>query len=77
VRFVPGGGDDGAARGNVDLGGLKGNRGDQQYRLPARAAIAGHSVVIWCRAFSAPFGAARLAPAQAARTPPASARAAA
>jgi Electron transfer DM13 len=63
VRLVPGGGDDGAARGNVDLGGLKGNRGDQQYRLGARAAVAGRSVVIWCRAFSAPFGVARLAPA--------------
>jgi len=63
VRLVPGGGDDGAARGNVDLGGLKGNRGDQQYRLGAGAAVAGRSVVIWCRAFSAPFGVARLAPA--------------
>jgi hypothetical protein len=63
VRLVPGGGDDGAAVGNVDLGGLKGNRGDQQYRLPPRAVVAGHSVVIWCRAFSAPFGAARLAAA--------------
>jgi Electron transfer DM13 len=63
VRLVPGGGGDGAARGNIDLGGLKGNRGDQQYRLPARAVVAGHSVVIWCRAFSAPFGSARLAPA--------------
>jgi electron transfer DM13 len=61
VRLVPGGGDDGSVRGNVDLGGLKGNRGDQQYRLPGRAAIAGRSVVIWCRAFSAPFGTGRLA----------------
>jgi Electron transfer DM13 len=61
VRLVPGGGSDGAARGNVDLGGLKGNRGDQQYRLPSRAVVAGRSVVIWCRAFSAPFGSARLA----------------
>jgi hypothetical protein len=63
VRLVPGAGDDGAARGNVDLGGLKGNRGDQQYRLPAGVAVAGRSVIIWCRAFSAPFGVARLAPA--------------
>jgi hypothetical protein len=61
VRLVPGGGEDGAARGNVDLGGLKGNRGDQQYRVPARVPLAGRSVVIWCRAFSAPFGFARLA----------------
>ena len=36
VRLVPGGGDDGAAHGNLDLGALKGNRGDQQYRIPAR-----------------------------------------
>jgi hypothetical protein len=61
VRLVPGGGLDGAAPANLDLGGLKGNRGDQQYRLPAGARTEGHSVVIWCRAFSAPFGAARLA----------------
>jgi Electron transfer DM13 len=60
VRLVPGGTLDGAAGGAVDLGALKGNRGDQQYRLPAGAAIAGRSVVIWCRAFSAPFGGARL-----------------
>jgi Electron transfer DM13 len=60
VRLVPGAGDDGAAPGNIDLGGLKGNRGDQQYELPARAVVAGHSVVIWCRAFSAAFGFAPL-----------------
>ena len=63
VRLVPGATLDGAARGNVDLGALKGNRGDQQYRLPAGAPVVGRSVVIWCRAFSAPFGAARLAAA--------------
>jgi Electron transfer DM13 len=62
VRLVAGG-DDGGARGEIDLGGLKGNRGDQQYELPPRAVVAGHTVVIWCRAFSAPFGSARLAPA--------------
>lgn len=60
VRVVPGGSNDGAAKGAVDLGALKGNRGDQQYRLPRNLALDGHTVVIWCRAFSAPFGTARL-----------------
>ena len=60
VRLVPGRTLNGAADGAVDLGALKGNRGDQQYRLPAGAAIAGRTVVIWCRAFSAPFGGAGL-----------------
>ena len=44
----------------LDLGALKGNRGDQQYELPRRAALGGASVVIWCRAFSVAFGSARL-----------------
>jgi hypothetical protein len=60
VRLVPGRTLNGAADGAVDLGALKGNRGDQQYRLPAGAAIAGRTVIIWCRAFSAPFGGAGL-----------------
>ena len=60
VRLVPGDTHDGGAPGAVDLGALKGNRGDQQYELPRDAAIAGHTVVIWCRAFSAPFGSAGL-----------------
>jgi len=51
---------DGGADGAVDVGALKGNRGDQQYRLPTGARLAGRSVVIWCRAFSAPFGSAVL-----------------
>jgi hypothetical protein len=62
VRLVPGGSSDGGAAGAVDLGALKGNRGDQQYRIPASVRIAGRTVVVWCRAFSAPFGSARLAP---------------
>jgi hypothetical protein len=62
VRLVPGDSDDGGADGNVDLGALKGNRGNQQYELPgdfrsSRSA----SVVIWCRAFSVAFAVARLA----------------
>jgi hypothetical protein len=51
VRLVPG---------DIDLGGLKGNRGDQQYAIPAGVRVAGRTVVIWCRAFSAPFGSAVL-----------------
>jgi hypothetical protein len=60
VRLVPGDTGDGGASGNIDLGPLKGNRGNQQYAVPAGAAVDGHSVVIWCRAFSASFGSAVL-----------------
>jgi hypothetical protein len=60
VRLVRGGSADGGADGAVDLGALKGNRGDQQYRLPAGVRVAGRNVVVWCRAFSAPFGSATL-----------------
>ena len=45
----------------VDLGGLKGNVGDQQYEVPRgteRARLT--KVVVWCRAFSVGFGAATL-----------------
>jgi len=61
VRLVPGAHDRGDAPGNQDLGALKGNIGDQQYDLPARANVAHATVVIWCRAFSATFGSANLA----------------
>jgi hypothetical protein len=62
VRLVPGDSDDGGADGNVDLGALKGNRGNQQYELPDGFDPSGSaSVVIWCRAFSVAFAAARLA----------------
>jgi hypothetical protein len=60
VRLVPGDTADGAADGAVDLGALKGNRGDQQYRIPDAVRVEGRTVVIWCRTFSAPFGRARL-----------------
>ena len=60
VRLVPGDTGDGGASGNIDLGDLKGNRGNQQYTLPAGVDVSGHSVVIWCRAFSASFGSAPL-----------------
>jgi hypothetical protein len=45
----------------VDLGGLKGNRGNQQYEIPANVRVERYStVVIWCRAFSVLFARAPL-----------------
>ena len=45
----------------VDLGGLKGNIGDQQYDIPRGADLRRLTkVVVWCRAFSVGFGAAPL-----------------
>lgn len=47
---------------NVDLGGLKGNIGNQQYAIPADVDLGKYTaVVIWCRAFSVSFGRAVLA----------------
>lgn len=60
VRLVPGGSFDGGADEAVDLGALNGNRGDQQYAIPRGIDVSAHTVVIWCRAFSAPFGSAEL-----------------
>jgi Electron transfer DM13 len=46
----------------VDLGALKGNRGDQQYDVSASVDTERYrTVVIWCRAFSVAFGSAGLA----------------
>jgi hypothetical protein len=48
----------------VELGRLKGNRGDQAYAIPAGADPARFtSVSIWCRRFAVSFGAAPLMPA--------------
>ncbi|CAN5580384.1 hypothetical protein BH20ACT21_BH20ACT21_25840 [soil metagenome] len=45
----------------VDLGGLKGNLGDQNYRVPAAATPRElNSAVIWCRRFSVGFAVAPL-----------------
>jgi hypothetical protein len=44
----------------VDLGALKGNKGDQQYDIPDGFKPRNHTVLIWCRAFSALFGSAEL-----------------
>lgn len=44
-----------------DLGALKGNRGDQQYRLPRGVDVRRYgTVVVWCRAFSVLFARAPL-----------------
>ncbi|MDM4720694.1 DM13 domain-containing protein [Micromonospora sp. WMMA1363] len=45
----------------VELGRLKGNRGNQAYDIPADVDLAGlTSVSIWCKRFSVSFGAAPL-----------------
>jgi hypothetical protein len=58
VRVARGASTDGGDA--VDLGALKGNRGSQQYVLPSTVRGRGDTVLIWCRAFSALFGSARL-----------------
>jgi len=61
VYLAPGDGID--VGDHVDLGGLKGNIGTQQYSIPAGTDLARYTaVVIYCRAFSAPFGRAVLRP---------------
>jgi len=48
----------------VDLGGLKGNKGDQQYSLSSGLDLRKYgTVVIWCRAFTVLFARAPLAAA--------------
>lgn len=48
---------------HVDLGGLKGNIGDQNYVIPAEVDLGRYpSVSIWCQRFSVSFGAAELVP---------------
>nr|WP_239151990.1 DM13 domain-containing protein [Virgisporangium aurantiacum] len=45
----------------VELGKLKGNRGNQVYEIPAEADLTAlRSVAIWCKRFSVSFGAAAL-----------------
>jgi hypothetical protein len=51
---------------HVELGKLKGNRGDQVYAVPADVDPAAfRSVSIWCKRFAVSFGAASLTAAQA------------
>ena len=50
--------DDGAY---LDLGGLKANKGDQNYEIPAAAELGDYSSVsIWCARFAVSFAAAEL-----------------
>jgi Electron transfer DM13 len=45
----------------VDLGDLKGNIGEQNYAIPRDVDLDRYrSVVVWCKRFSVPFGAAAL-----------------
>ncbi|MFF5701237.1 DM13 domain-containing protein [Streptomyces sp. NPDC012794] len=45
----------------VSLGGLKGNKGDQNYPIPADVTLSEYtSVTIWCDRFDVSFGAAAL-----------------
>lgn len=61
VYVVPPEAAPGSVEGSVDLGGLKGNVGDQQYDLPAGLAVGeGWRVVVWCRAFAVGFTEATL-----------------
>ena len=54
-------GDGSDAGDHVDLGGLKGNKGDQQYPIPRGTDLSKYTgVSIWCRAFSVNFGHAAL-----------------
>ncbi|MEU5262899.1 DM13 domain-containing protein [Amycolatopsis sp. NPDC021455] len=47
---------------HLDAGELKGNKGNQNYPLPAGTDLTGYtSVSIWCERFSVSFGAAELA----------------
>jgi hypothetical protein len=49
--------------GFIDLGALKGNRGSQNYAIPAGTDMAAFkSAVIWCRRFVVGFGVAPLSP---------------
>lgn len=47
--------------GFVDLGSLKGNKGDQNYEIPANADLSKYKIVsIWCARFGVNFGTAAL-----------------
>ena len=51
--------------GFIELGALKGNRGDQNYDVPAGVDLTKYrTVTIWCRRFGVNFGSAPLAEGQ-------------
>lgn len=61
VWLVPAGQEDPSA-GGIDLGELKGNQGSSNYAVPAGTDVGPYgTVLLWCRAFSVPIGAADLA----------------
>jgi hypothetical protein len=61
VYLVPGDGKD-VGR-HIDLGGLKGNKGNQKYDVPRSADLERYrTVVIWCRSFTVAFARATLKP---------------
>ena len=64
LSHVPASGDLHAYRtGFIDLGALKGNRGSQNYAIPAGTNLpAFKSAVVWCRRFAVGFAVAPLSP---------------
>jgi hypothetical protein len=64
LSHIPAGGDRHAYRtGFIDLGALKGNRGSQNYAIPAGTDLSAfNSAVLWCRRFAVGFGVAPLSP---------------
>ena len=53
----------GKALASVEVGGLKGNEGDQDYKLPSKTDFTRYgTVVIYCERFHAVFGSATLQP---------------
>ena len=59
------GGDAIKAAGFIDLGSLKGNKGDQNYEIPAEVDLSRYKhVAIWCARFGVNFASAQLSTAK-------------
>lgn len=59
--YLSAGKDDSYGKDFVDLGGLKGNVGNQNYAIPSGTDLERYdTAVIWCRRFTVAFGAAKL-----------------